>query len=86
MDLLQGAFWGFVNDLRVAYINICSLLGSIELIEFLLASSYVEMVLVTEAWFKPIVPNSAIEIKGFKSLRMDREVSSRKSGGSVIIY
>ena len=32
------------------------------------------------------MPDSAIEIEGFKSIRMDCGVTSKKSRGSVVIY
>ena len=80
-NLLQRAFGGFENELKSAHINISSLLGSKELVEYFLEFSNFDMLLVTETWLKPFVSHSAIENEGFKPIRMDRKVGSKKSGG-----
>lgn len=79
IDLLKGK-----KGLKIASLNVRSLVSKIEQIEVLLSDEKLDLLGVSESWLKPSVTNNIVRIDNYKIYRWDRQANKR--GGGVCVY
>ena len=83
-DILQ------CKGLKIGFWNIRSIIGKIESLRAKLSDETISILVISESWLKPDIPNSLIEIEGYTLHRMDRKILNDrgflKRGGGIIVY
>ena len=83
-DIVHATFQNESDKLKIAHINIRSLLPSKNLIELFLDNSGIDVLVITETWLSRSVEPQATAIENYRcDLRQDRD---GKKGGGIIIY
>lgn len=84
-DVLAEVSLKFRKDLKIVHINAQSLVDSSHFTEFcyLFNDTYFDIISVSETFFKPNVPDSAVHLPGYNLFRVDR--TGRGCGG-VAVY
>ena len=71
------------HGLKLAHINVCSLLPKLDEIRFLILSLDLDVLCISETWLHEQIPNHEIIIDGYDVIRKDR---LDKRGGGVCMY
>ena len=78
------------KGLRIVFWNIRSILNKIDSIRLKLLEEQISILVLTESWLKPCIPNSLLEIEGYVIHRLDRNFTNEhgylKRGGGIIAY
>ena len=69
--------------LKLAHINVCSLLPKIDEIRFLILTLDLDILCISETWLHKQIMNHEIVIDGYDIIRKDR---LDKRGGDVCMY
>ena len=85
-----------MNDLldlkgfKIIYWNVRSISNKIDSITTKLSENNIAVLVITESWLKPDIPDAMICIEGYTHYRFDRKVVNQqgylKRGGGIIIY
>ena len=79
-----------LKGVKLVHLNVRSLVKKIDQIRLMLADTQIDMFTFSETWLKLYVHSNNINIKGFKTFRLDRETrnkkGSKKRGGGLITY
>ena len=85
-----------MNDLvdlkgfKIIYWNVRSILNKIDSISTKLSENNIAVLVITESWLKPDIPDAMICIEGYTHYRYDRKFINQKGylkrGGGIIIY
>ena len=60
------------RDLKVAHINIRSVINKTDSLEMLLRDKPFDVFTVSETWLKPEIPDCEVNISGYSCVRQDR--------------
>ena len=71
------------RGLKVAHINIRSVINKTDTLEILLKDKSFDVFTVSETWLKPQNPDCEVNISGYSCVRQDR---LEKIGGGTMIY
>ena len=71
------------RGLKVAHINIRSIMGKLDLLKLLLMEKPIDILAVSETWLKPSILDSEVCIDEYSCVRRDR---LGKGGGGTMIY
>ena len=71
------------RGLKVAHINIRSVINKTDTLEILLKDKSFDVFTVSETWLKPQIPDCEVNISGYSCVRQDR---LEKIGGGTMIY
>ena len=79
-----------IKGLRIVFWNIRSILNKIDSLRIKLHNETISILVITESWLKPDIPNTLIDIEGYTSHRLDRccmnDQGLPKRGGGIIVY
>ena len=88
LDALQ-----LVKGFKLVHMNVRSLVKKIDQIRIMLHESNLDVLSFSETWLKPHINTKIVELKGYKSIRLDRVVSAgrpkkynKKRGGGLLLY
>ena len=81
--LLQSVFQKHEDKLKIAHLNVRSLLPKIDLVSITLQQSSLDILVVTETWLNSGMDNSTFKIPGYTFTRLDRKF---KNGGGIAVY
>ena len=72
------------KGIKMVHINVRSLFGKLDQVrnDF----SCMDVIVISETWLNPSIPDSAIDFPGFTLIRRDRTLPSGKKGGGLCIY
>ena len=83
-DIVHAIFQNESDKLKIAHINIRSLLPSKNMVELFLDNSRIDILVITETWLSNSIDPQATAIENYRcDLRQDRD---GKKGGGIIIY
>ena len=75
---------------KIIYWNVRSILNKIDSISNKLSENNIAVLVITESWLKPDIPDTMICIEGYTHYRFDRKTINQKGylkrGGGIIIY
>ena len=75
---------------KIIYWNVRSILNKIDSISNKLSENNIAVLVITESWLKPDIPDTMICIEGYTHYRYDRKTINQKGylkrGGGIIIY
>ena len=78
------------KGLKIVFWNVRSVLNKIDSIRIKLQEERISILVITESWLKPDIPNTLIDIEGYIVHRLDRnylnEQGFLKRGGGIIVY
>ena len=76
------------KGLKLVYLNIRSLFKKIDQLRKVMDGAQVEIVTLSETWLRKEMDSRLINIYGYRSFRLDRDMSltSKKRGGGLITY
>ena len=76
------------KGLKIVHINIRSLLPKIEQLRIILQEAKIDIVTICETWLNNRIDTSLVDIKGYKSFRLDRKNPDNKAkrGGGLLVY
>ena len=91
--------WSLPNDMddllnskgfKIIFWNVISILNKLDSIKSKLSDNNIAVLVVTESWLKPDIPDAMICIEGYTHYRHDRQFFNEqgylKRGGGIIIY
>ena len=80
----------YEKGLKIVFWNIRSILNKIESVRTKLHDKNISILVITESWLKPDIPNTLIDIEGYATYRYDRSYNNDKGhlkrGGGILVY
>ena len=73
-----------MKGVKMVHVNTRSLFGKLD--QICNAFSDMDVIVISETWLNPSIPDSSIAIPGFSIIRQDRNCLSGKRGGGLCIY
>ena len=77
---------GREKGLKIVHLNVRSLFRKLDQIQLILQSKPADIFAITETWLNPKIEDKLLQIKGYTSHRLDRNISEKVRGGGLIIY